>query len=145
MRISKHAAMGATSLFIGALGATVAPSTAKAGCCPSNWSAPSYDIGDSNQCDVIVGGGRVDGVSKVENLAGAERYVNKVEAAPGAYSPTVRAQVKCIGFANVVTTEWVKDPISPFYGVQGSCGGGLEWTKCQTRLADDTYCTGACD
>jgi hypothetical protein len=137
--------MGAVTVSLGALGAMVTPSTAKAGCCPSNWSAPSYDVGDSNQCDVIVGGGRVDGVSKVLNASGAERYVNQVEAAPGAYSPTIRAQVKCASSADVLTLDWVYEPVSPFYGIQGSCWGALEWTKCQTRLADETYCTGSCD
>jgi hypothetical protein len=134
------------SVCLGAAASFLAPDTAQAGCCPSNWSTTNYNGGDSSQCDVIVGGGRVDGLNRVAKpfaVSEREDVITKIEDAPGAYSPAIRTELECAGQGFPMTTGWLAltpggDPWT------WTCFGGVLFSRCQTRLADDTYCTGSC-
>jgi hypothetical protein len=133
-------------LLIGSLGAAVAgalfaPGIAEAAnnCCPSAWSSQVwYPNSGIAECDVVVGGGRVDG----EIYPDGPRYVGFwYSATEQTYSPAIRYIIKCNGFPESPPSVWKG---GGFW--QAGCGvTGYDYAMCQTRLADATYCTGSCD
>jgi hypothetical protein len=135
-----------TFLVIGSLGAAVAgalfaPGIAKAAnvCCPSNWSAQVFpNSGAVVECDVVVGGGRVDGTI----FPDVHRVVTYWYAASEqTYSPAIRHIIKCNGFPESPPSAWKEGGFH-----SAGCGvTGYDYAMCQTRLADATYCTGSCD
>jgi hypothetical protein len=129
-------------LLIGSLGAAVAgaavaPGVAQADqCCQSAWSPLIENGNQQTECDVAVGGGRVDGHIMVFSN---DRDVIYGLTSSAAYSPAIRHKVKCNGAAENLG-DWIYSEVTGY-----GCGtAGVQWARCRTRLADGFYCGSSC-
>jgi hypothetical protein len=127
------------SLTTAVAGAVLAPGVAWADyCCEGEWGPWAVgDPGEEAECDMAIGGGRVDGLIWV---AGNDRDVLYGFSSSAAYSPAIRHLSHCNGDPHPSHGQWTDALISQF-----SCGtAGLEWSVCQTRLADGIHCNSSC-